>query len=53
LLTIRDNQTTEEAWFSNTGLSNDLQEFLDLMGQKVELKGYNGYAAGLDTKSKS
>ncbi|CEP17005.1 hypothetical protein [Parasitella parasitica] len=51
LLTIRDDQTTEEAWLSNTGLSDDLQDFLDIMGEKVELKNYKGYSAGLDTKS--
>ncbi|KAI8641978.1 hypothetical protein BD408DRAFT_190615 [Parasitella parasitica] len=51
LLTIRDDQTTEEAWLSNTGLSDDLQDFLDIMGEKVELKNYKGYSAGLDTKT--
>ncbi|KAI8971612.1 hypothetical protein BDF20DRAFT_688664 [Mycotypha africana] len=51
VLTIRDNQTTEEAWFSNTGLSRELHHFLATMGRKVELKGYTGYAAGLDTKT--
>ncbi|OAD03272.1 hypothetical protein MUCCIDRAFT_162853 [Mucor lusitanicus CBS 277.49] len=51
VLTIRDNQTTEESWFSNTGLSERLQDFLDIMGQKIKLKGYKGYSAGLDTKT--
>ncbi|KAL7319157.1 hypothetical protein PS15m_002326 [Mucor circinelloides] len=51
VLTIRDNQTTEESWFSNTGLSEQLQDFLDIMGQKIKLKGYKGYSAGLDTKT--
>ncbi|CAO3629217.1 unnamed protein product [Mucor fragilis] len=51
VLTIRDNQTTEESWFSNTGLSERLQDFLNIMGQKIKLKGYRGYSAGLDTKT--
>ncbi|KAL9550474.1 hypothetical protein MBANPS3_004718 [Mucor bainieri] len=51
VLTIRDSQTTEESWFSNTGLSERLQDFLDIMGQKIKLKGYKGYSAGLDTKT--
>ncbi|KAI7908328.1 uncharacterized protein BX663DRAFT_424630 [Cokeromyces recurvatus] len=51
LLSIKDNQMTEEAWFSNTDLSSDLQDFLNVMGKKIELKEYKGYAAGLDTKT--
>ncbi|KAI8985225.1 hypothetical protein BDB01DRAFT_867042 [Pilobolus umbonatus] len=51
LLTIQNDQTTEESWFSNTGLSDNLQDFINIMGTKVELKGYSGYAAGLDTKT--
>ncbi|GAA5795314.1 hypothetical protein HPULCUR_000670 [Helicostylum pulchrum] len=50
-LTIKSNQTTEEAWFSNTGLASDCKDFLDIMGGKIDLKGYQGYAAGLDTKT--
>ncbi|KAG2195411.1 hypothetical protein INT47_002850 [Mucor saturninus] len=51
LLTIKNNQTTEEAWFSNTGLSSNLSHFLSLMGKRIDLNGYQGYAAGLDTKT--
>jgi hypothetical protein len=51
VLSIKSGQTTEESWFSNTGLSKDLEDFLNIIGNKVELKGYKGYAAGLDTKS--
>ncbi|KAI8063068.1 hypothetical protein BDF21DRAFT_428612 [Thamnidium elegans] len=50
-LTIKNNQTTEEAWFSNTTLSTNCKDFLNIMGRKIELKGYQGYAAGLDTKT--
>lgn len=52
MLTVQENQTTEEAWLGNTGLSENLRGFLDILGHRIELKGYTGYAAGLDTKSK-
>lgn len=51
LLTIEKDQITEESWFSNTGISDDLRDFLNIMGHKVQLKGYKGFAAGLDTKT--
>lgn len=52
VLTVRDDQTTEEAWFSNSQLSPSLKQLLHLVGKPVSLRGYTGYAAGLDTKSK-
>jgi hypothetical protein len=51
-LTVRQGQTTEEEWFSNSELSIGLEKFMDTMGEPVRLKNYKGYAAGLDTKSK-
>ncbi|KAI8874744.1 hypothetical protein K501DRAFT_161609, partial [Backusella circina FSU 941] len=51
VLNVKEGQSTEETWFSNTGLSDDLVKFLEIMGEKIELKGYQGYAAGLDTKT--
>ncbi|SAL98975.1 hypothetical protein [Absidia glauca] len=50
ILNIKDNQTKEEEWFSNTGLTEGLDRFLAMVGTRVELKGYEGYTAGLDTK---
>ncbi|KAG0816725.1 hypothetical protein G6F20_002976 [Rhizopus arrhizus] len=50
LLNIKNGQTTEKAWLMNTGLSRNLHDFLTLLGHKVQLKGYQGYAGGLDTK---
>lgn len=32
-------------------MSNSLVRFLDLVGTKIELNGYIGYAGGLDTKA--
>ncbi|CAO3624348.1 unnamed protein product [Cunninghamella echinulata] len=50
VLCVKDDQTTEEEWFSNTGLSKELEYFLNIIGRQVTLKDYNGYAAGLDIK---
>ncbi|KAF7731657.1 Signal-induced proliferation-associated 1-like protein 2 [Apophysomyces ossiformis] len=52
ILTVRDGQETEEEWFSNSGLSREFEHFLNIIGTRVELKDYKGYAAGLDTKSR-
>ncbi|KAI7867867.1 hypothetical protein BDF14DRAFT_1725784 [Spinellus fusiger] len=51
VLAIKDGQTTEEEWFSNTGLSEPLETFMNSIGARVELYRYSGYTAGLDTKS--
>ncbi|KAF7727657.1 Rap/ran-GAP protein [Apophysomyces ossiformis] len=51
VLNVLDGQSTEEEWFSNTGLSEPLERFLSAIGTRVNLRGYMGYAAGLDTKS--
>ncbi|KAI8337763.1 hypothetical protein BC941DRAFT_352872 [Chlamydoabsidia padenii] len=51
VLTIKDNQTTEEEWFSNTGITRAFDRFLNMIGDRITLKGYDGYAAGLDTKT--
>ncbi|ORZ14221.1 hypothetical protein BCR42DRAFT_418306 [Absidia repens] len=50
LLSVQDDQSSEEDWFSNTGLSDDLEQFLNILGERITLQGYKGYAAGLDTK---
>lgn len=49
---MQDDQTCEEKWLSNTGLSDDLEAFLNIIGQRISLQHYKGYAAGLDTKCK-
>ncbi|GAN02316.1 DNA helicase [Mucor ambiguus] len=51
VLTVGEGQQTEEEWFSNTGLSIGFDKFLNIIGKPVKLKGYQGYAAGLDTKT--
>ena len=52
VLSVRDGQTTEEEWFANSSLSESLERFLNIIGRPIELEGYKGYTAGLDTKCK-
>ncbi|ORX77229.1 hypothetical protein BCR32DRAFT_283391 [Anaeromyces robustus] len=50
ILYAKDGQTTEEQMFNNENGSPAFKEFLDILGDTVELKGYTGYAAGLDVQ---
>jgi hypothetical protein len=55
VLLVLPGQTKEEDWFSNQMSSSPrFQEFLEsgALGQKVALKGFEGFSAGLDTRSK-
>ncbi|CAG8739234.1 12853_t:CDS:2, partial [Gigaspora margarita] len=42
-------QRTEEEWFSNTNTSTAYENFLEILGNKVKLKGFDGFTGGLDT----
>lgn len=53
VLLVRPGQKHEEEWFGNqTGASARFQEFLEsgTLGQKVALKGFERFSAGLDTR---
>lgn len=43
-------QLTEEAIFGNRNHSPAMEEFLEMLGQRVELSSHEGYRGGLDTK---
>lgn len=43
-------QVTEEAIFGNRAHSPAMEEFLQLLGQKVRLSEHTGYRGGLDTR---
>jgi hypothetical protein len=45
------NQSTEEDMYNNESGSSSFNEFLDFIGQRVELKGFSSYRAGMDTKT--
>lgn len=50
VLLVKEGQTKEEEWFSNES-NPEFESFLDIIGKRVNLEGYTGWAAGLDTKS--
>lgn len=48
----RAGQSTEEEMYNNEMAGPAFEEFLQLLGEKVRLKGFSKYRAQLDTKSK-
>lgn len=52
VLYCKAGQSTEEEMYNNEGAGPALEEFLDLLGQRVRLKGFTKYRAQLDNKSK-
>jgi hypothetical protein len=51
VLYVADGQTTEQEMFSNVKESELFKEFLSLLGDKIELKGWSKYKGGLDVSS--
>jgi len=51
ILYCQAGQSTEEEMYNNESGSPALDEFLDLLGQRVRLKGFSKYRAQLDNKS--
>lgn len=49
----RAGQCTEEEMYNNETAGPALEEFLDLLGEKIRLKGFTKYRAQLDTKTDS
>lgn len=47
----RAGQATEEEMYNNQDAGPAFAEFLETLGQKVRLKGFDKYKAGLDNKS--
>lgn len=45
-------QNTEEEMYNNEDAGAAFTEFLETIGRKVRLNGFDGYRAGLDNKSK-
>ncbi|KAE9555444.1 hypothetical protein FO519_001381 [Halicephalobus sp. NKZ332] len=43
-------QTTEEELFGNATTSPAFDEFLEILGDRIELKNFEGYRGGLDTQ---
>ncbi|XP_029026856.1 signal-induced proliferation-associated 1-like protein 3 isoform X2 [Betta splendens] len=53
VLLCRAGQSTEEEMYNNEEASPAFSAFLDLLGDRVLLKGFTKYAAQLDTKTDS
>ncbi|XP_016393948.1 signal-induced proliferation-associated 1-like protein 2, partial [Sinocyclocheilus rhinocerous] len=53
VLYCKAGQSTEEEMYNNENASPALDEFLDLLGQRVRLKGFTKYRAQLDNKTDS
>lgn len=51
VLYCRDAQGTEEEMYNNEHTSPALDEFLTILGERVRLKGFTKYRAGLDHKT--
>ncbi|XP_018564777.1 rap1 GTPase-activating protein 1 isoform X2 [Anoplophora glabripennis] len=47
----RYGQTTEEDLFSNSDTSPAFDDFLSLLGQRIQLKDHKGYRGGLDIQN--
>jgi RAP1 GTPase activating protein 1 len=48
---IGPGQTKEEEFYGNTTHSADFEEFLNFLGDRVELTGWKGFRAGLDVRT--
>ncbi|XP_051773813.1 signal-induced proliferation-associated 1-like protein 2 [Ctenopharyngodon idella] len=53
VLYCKAGQSTEEEMYNNENAGPALDEFLDLLGQRVRLKGFTKYRAQLDNKTDS
>ncbi|XP_043243340.1 signal-induced proliferation-associated 1-like protein 2 [Amphibalanus amphitrite] len=53
IMYCRAGQSTEEEMYNNEQSGPALDEFLGMLGQRVRLKGFDKYKAGLDNKTDS
>jgi hypothetical protein len=52
VMVVKPGQISEEEWFGNSDGSPSFYRMMNAIANRVELKGYFGWAGGLDTKSK-
>ncbi len=52
LMYAKEGQTKEDELFSNTDTSPEYEEFLDFIGERVNLQNWTNWRAGLDTSCK-
>lgn len=53
IMYCKAGQSTEEEMYNNESAGPAFEEFLQLLGERVRLKGFEKYRAQLDTKSKA
>lgn len=53
IMYCKAGQSTEEEMYNNENAGPAFNEFLEMLGQRVRLKGFDKYRAGLDVKSDS
>lgn len=53
LLYVKEGQLDENEMFSNVDTSPEYEEFLDFLGQRITLHGWDKYRGGLDVKNNS
>lgn len=53
IMYCKSGQSTEEEMYNNESAGPGFEEFLQLLGERVRLKGFEKYRAQLDTKSKA
>lgn len=52
IMYCKAGQSTEEEMYNNESAGPAFEEFLQLLGERIRLKGFEKYRAQLDTKSK-
>lgn len=50
IMLCKSGQSTEEQMYNNESSTPSFDEFLDFLGQRVTLKGFEAYKGGLDTR---
>nr|KAJ3419585.1 Signal-induced proliferation-associated 1-like protein 1 [Polyrhizophydium stewartii] len=51
VILVQPGQTTDNEYLGNAGGSEGYERFLGILGDRVELKGFKGFAGGLDTSN--
>ncbi|KAL6078755.1 putative Rap/Ran GTPase-activating protein [Balamuthia mandrillaris] len=51
ILYAQEGQTKEEEMFANVDTSEEFEEFLDFIGDRVQLNGWSNFRAGLDVRN--
>ena len=50
IIHVKDGQTEENEWFANDECDPTFWDFMNLIADKIELKGFTGYRGGLDVQ---